>query len=70
MAHSSGVFYYSTPWLIKVNNRKKETGKDKERFAGEVGKERLRETVIEGKTERGVQKETCFQMTVARKQGT
>lgn len=52
LVHISGIFYYSSPWLIKVKNRKKK-GKDKRRLGGEIGREsnRIRETVIEEKTE-------------------
>lgn len=39
LAHSSGTFHYSTPWLITVKNRKKKE-KNKGRLGGEVGNER------------------------------
>lgn len=47
VAHSSGIFYYLTSWLIKVKNRKKK-GKDKGRLGREIGRKRgrIRETVI------------------------
>lgn len=46
LAYSSGIFYYSTPWLSKVKTRKKKgkdkgkCGKHKGNLAGEVGRER------------------------------
>lgn len=63
LAYSSGIFYYSTPWLSKVKTRKKKgkdkgkCGKHKGNLAGEVGRERQNQTNSHGGKDRMRDKE-------------